>query len=195
MPRPIVGVVLAAGASTRMAASKLTLEYQGTTVLNATIDAVQASMLDRVIVVTGCDAEMVEASIKAVSVTVVTNPDYRRGNMSSLLTATTADPDAAAFLLVAGDLPQVRTTVINTMVGVWTEERPWAAVAAYRDRVAHPFLLSRDAVECAASMVGEKVLWRLLVDAQDDRVVKVAVAQSAPRDINTPRDYEELQSE
>lgn len=187
-----VGIVLAAGASERMGESKLLLPYRRSTVLNATIDAVAASTVGKVVVVTGHDAESVEASIKDDSVTVVRNPDYRRGNMSSLLTATTEDSDAEAFLLVAGDLPTIRTPVIDELIGLWREQKPWAAVARYRDRIAHPFLLSRDAVEAVASKTGNKVLWRALVDPGADRVVRVAVAHDAPLDLNTPQDYEQL---
>lgn len=178
-----------------MGESKLTLVYRGTTVLNATIAAVEASMVTRVIVVTGCDAEPVETSIESDSVTVVRNPDYRRGNMSSLLAATSHEPDADAFILVAGDLPTIRTTAIDALVGIWEEKEPWAAVTAYRDRVAHPFLLSRDAVEAAASMTGERVLWRVLVDPGDNRVVRIAAGANAARDLNTPEDYKALLKE
>lgn len=188
----VAGIVLAAGASERMGTAKLLLPYRGTTVLGATIGAVAASAVGRVIVVTGYDAETVEASIETESVMTVRNPDYRRGNMSSLLAATDADPDADAYVLVAGDLPTIRTSVIDSMVGLWAEQEPWAAVTRYRDRVAHPFLLSRHAVETAASMTGEKVLWRALVDPGDHRVVRLTVTRDPPLDINTPEDYESL---
>ena len=126
---------------------------------------------------------------------VVRNPDFRRGNMSSLLTGIDADPDADAFVLVPGDTPAVRTSVIDAMVALWQEEEPWAAVTAYRNRVAHPFLLSRTAVESMEEMTGEKVLGRILVESDDDRVARLSVPHQAPRDVNTPEDYAELLEE
>ena len=189
----VTAVVLAAGAAERMGEPKLLLPFLGTTVLNATLSAVEASGADRVIVVTGANAELVQGSVTAGRASVVHNPDYRRGNMSSFLTATAADPDAGAFILVPGDLPTVRTDVIDLMVGLWRKKQSWAAVTSYADGVAHPFLVSRDALELAAQLPGEKVLGRLLIESGDDRIVRLAVPVAAPRDVNTPADYEALQ--
>ena len=192
MEWPVTGVVLAAGAAERMGEPKLLLPLDGSTVLNTTLASVEASEVDRVIVVTGANADLIEDSIVADRATVVRNADYRRGNMSSFLTATAADPDAAAFILVPGDLPTIRADVIDLMVGLWGETKPWAAVTAYVDRIAHPILVSREAVVVAAQTPGQKVLGRLLIEADDDRVVRLIVPTEAPRDVNTPGDYEAL---
>jgi molybdenum cofactor cytidylyltransferase len=224
----VTGVVLAAGASERMGGSKLLLPFRGSTVLNTTIAAVEASRVGRVIIVTGARAEAVEASLGTVigsspsgggaagggrgsrqspaasrqpeglspdltpSFTVVRNSDYRRGNMSSLLTATDDDPDAGAFIVVPGDQPMIRVGVLDAMVDLWIEEGPWAGVTAYSDRIAHPFLLSRTAIESMEEMTGEKVLGRILIDSNDDRVARLCASYEAPRDVNTPDDYEAL---
>jgi molybdenum cofactor cytidylyltransferase len=188
----VTGVVLAAGASERMGEPKLLLPYRGSTVLNATIAAVEASVVDRVIVVVGFKAEMIETSVEARRAAIVRNLDYRRGNMSSLLTATAADMEVEAFVLVPGDLPTIRTEAIDSMIELWAEEKPWAAVTEYSDRVAHPFLLSRTAVESMKEMTGEGVLGRMLIESSDDRVVRLSVARDAPLDVNTAEDYVEL---
>lgn len=195
MSGSITGVVLAAGAAERMGEPKLLLPFHDRTVLNATLAAVEASRADRVIVVTGANYEAVEASVLAVRATIVRNPEYRRGNMSSFLTATSTDPDADAFVLVAGDQPTTGTAVIDAMVDLWNKSRPWAAVTEYDDRIANPFLISRAALDEATEMAGEKVLGRLLVEGDDDRVVRLLVAGPSPRDVNTPEDYEALLGE
>ena len=191
----VTGIVLAAGASERMGESKLLLPYRGATVLDATIAAVTASAVDRVIVVTGARADEVEAAVKSRQVAIVRNPDYRRGNMSSLLTGTAGDAGAEAFIVVPGDMPTVRTAALDSMIELWFETGPWAAVAEYDDRIAHPFLLSRRAVDAMDQMTGEKVLGRLLVDSDDDRVIRLSVHHKAPRDVNTPEDYAKLLEE
>ena len=123
---------------------------------------------------------------------VVRNPDYRRGNMSSLLTATAADSRAEAFVVVPGDLPTIRTDVIDLMIELWIEGKPWAAVTEYSNRIAHPFLLSSAAVESMGELTGEKVLGRLLVESHDARILRLRVPYGPPRDMNTPDDYEAL---
>ncbi len=188
----VVGIVLAAGAAERMGEPKLLLPLGGTTILNATIRAVEASAVDRVVVVTGCDADRVEASIETDSVAIVRNPGYRRGNMSSFLSGTDTSREAEAYVLVAGDLPTVRTDAVTAVVGAWRSTGSWAVVAEYTDRIAHPFLLSTNAVTHARSMSGTKVLWRALVDSGDERVMRVALPFDAPSDVNTRSDYEAL---
>lgn len=191
----VTGIVLAAGAAERMGEPKLLLPYRDRTVLNATVAAVEASRVDRVIIVTGANAEAVEASILTARGSVVRNPDYRRGNMSSFLTATTTDADAEAFILVAGDQPTTRSEVVDAMVELWAERHPWAAVTVYDDRIANPFLISRAALLETMEMEGEKVLGRVLVEAGDDRVERLRLAGTAPRDVNTPDDYQALLGE
>jgi molybdenum cofactor cytidylyltransferase len=191
----ITGIVLAAGASERMGVPKLLLPFEDTTILGETIAVVEASRLDRVVIVTGFGAETVEASVEARRSMIVTNPDYRRGNMSSLLTGVDAVPDADAYVLVPGDQPTMRTGVLNRMVTLWEAEAPWAAVTVYRDRSGHPMLLSPPAVEEMRPFPGEKVLGRRFFETGDDRVARLAVPFSAPRDVNTTEDYERLVGE
>jgi molybdenum cofactor cytidylyltransferase len=195
MARTVTAVVLAAGAGERMGEPKLLLPLRGTTILNVTIGAVEASCADRVVIVTGANADSVENSIIAARATITRNPDYRRGNMSSFLTAAESDPDADAFILVPGDLPDVRTEVIDDMADLWQAQAPWAAVTEYAERLAHPFLVSRAAVLVAAETSGDRVLGRMLVEAADDRVARLVVPFAAPRDVNTPEDYQALVGE
>lgn len=188
----VTAVVLAAGASERMGEPKLLLPFRGGTVLDATIAVVTGSAVDRVVVVTGTSADAVEASIDASGVSVVRNPDPGRGNMSSLLTATASDPGAEAYILMPGDMPTAPLTAIDALVDRWHATAPWAAVTRYRDRIAHPFLLSQAAIGEAAGIGGSKVLWRALVESGDERVHRVVVDDDAPLDLNTPDDYRAL---
>ena len=80
----VVGVVLAAGAAERMGNAKQLLPYKGAILLQHAVDAAEASRLDGVIVVTGAYADEVEAALRVDRAVTVRNPDFRRGNMSSL---------------------------------------------------------------------------------------------------------------
>jgi len=112
----ITGIVLAAGASSRMGQPKLGMRYAGATILDATVAAVVAARVDRVIVVVGPDSRIPLPTGDRPSPSIVVNPDPRRGNMSSLLTATDADHRADAFILVPGDLPTISTSAIDGMI-------------------------------------------------------------------------------
>jgi CTP:molybdopterin cytidylyltransferase MocA len=112
--------------------------------------------------------------------------------MSSLLTAVAADADAAAFIVVPGDIPAVRVGVVDRMVSLWKDVGPWAAITSYTDGVAHPFLMSREALDTAAQTSGDRVLGRLLIESGDQRVVRLKVEVEAPPDVNTQEEYDAL---
>ncbi|MGI9667175.1 MAG: nucleotidyltransferase family protein [Acidimicrobiia bacterium] len=182
------GIILAAGASERMGTPKQLLPFGDSTMLNTTITAFQSSQIENLIVVVGASGSTVADSIDATEVTIAENPDYRRGNVSSLLTAVGAIP-SDAYILAAGDLPELRTEAIDALAEAWATDPPWAAVTRYRDKIAHPFLLSAAAVEEATRDDKPHALWKSLVLSDDPRVRRVAADYEAPRDINTPGDY------
>jgi len=175
-----------------MGRPKQLMPYRGLPLLQHVVDAAERSTLDRVVLVTGAYADEVEEGIRVDRAVAVRNPDFRRGNMSSLECGARAAPAAAAYLLLMGDHPDVGVDVIDTMVALWRDEQPWGAVAVYEDRVAHPFLLSRAALDESVATGGPKLLWRLLAEDGTGRVVRVRFDGDAPLDVNTPDDYDEL---
>ncbi len=190
--KTLVGVVLAAGESARMGRPKQLLPLGGTTLLNFVVAQAERSRLDDVVVVTGANADQVEEQLDLARAMVTRNPDYRRGNMSSLVTGAQAVPDASAVLVLMGDMPGVDVAVINRFVDLWRGEQPWAAVASYRDGVAHPFLLSAPALETALPLDQPKALWTYLVADPAGEVRHLDVDRSRPRDVDTPEDYQAL---
>ncbi|MFC2153221.1 NTP transferase domain-containing protein [Actinomycetota bacterium] len=182
-------IVLAAGASQRMGRPKLLLPHRSTTLLGATVAAVAASRVDRVIIVAGPETATAASALVDARVSAVQNPDPARGNMSSLMTAIDRDQSASFFVIVAGDLPTIAPAAIDAVAEVTRTEHAWAAVATYRDRTAHPFVLSRAAVDELGHLEGSKVLWKVLVEDGDLRVRSVPVDAEAPIDVNTPADY------
>jgi len=190
----IAGIVLAAGASMRMGEPKQLLRYRGRTLLNHVIATAEASRLDHVVVVTGANAQAVEDSIEAERATVVHNPDFQMANMASVVVGASS-VDAEAFLTLPADMPGISAEVIDAVIDCWAAQAPWAALTEYEDRPGHPYLLSQAALDEAADVEGPKVLWRMLAHDDSGRVTRVTVAQSAPRDINTPEDFEALLAE
>ena len=188
----VAGIILAAGAAERMGQKKQLLPYKGIPLLQHAINVSVASKLDTVVLVTGASADEVEAALHLDRATSVRNPDYRRGNISSLECGAAQVPQAEAILLLMGDHPDVSGGVIDQMVSLWHSKRPWGAVTGYQDRVAHPFLLSKSALGEAAAIGGRKRLWKLLGEDKADRVVRLAIDALAPTDINTPEDYQRL---
>ncbi len=191
MKGDVVGIVLVAGESERMGGTlKQLLRFGDRTMAATTVACAEASRLDRVIVVTGREADAVTGALRPGRATIVHNADYSQGNVSSLERGLVAAPDAAAVVLLLGDMPGVDPVIIDAMAAEWRRSRPWAAVAIYDDGVPnHPFLLSRDAISEMRKLSGAKVLWRLLVEDPPQPVAEVRFDRPAPVDVDTPEDY------
>ncbi len=119
----IVGVVLAAGAATRMGRPKQLMPYRGVPLLQHAVETAERSQLDRVVVVTGAYADDVEGELHTSRAVTVRNPDFRRGNMSSLECGALAVPEAGSYLLLMGDHPDVSVDVIDALVDLWRTPR------------------------------------------------------------------------
>ena len=189
----IVGLVMAAGESTRFGSAKQLLPFGDTTLLGHVVLNVNASSLDRVIVVLGRSADDLKDRVDFGRAAVVDNRAYRSGCASSLLAGLDAlgEGESAALMLILGDQPGVGTAVIDRAAMDWREHRPWAAVASYRGELGHPFLFARSAFEDLRALHGDKAVWKL-IEAYPERVRQLELDSELPPDIDTPEDYERV---
>jgi molybdenum cofactor cytidylyltransferase len=110
----IAGIILAAGASSRMGTPKALLEYRGETFLDRLI-RVLGEVCHPVIVVLGYHAEEIRASALG-RADFVLNPDPARGQLSSLQTGLAAVPaDAEGFMFLPVDCPSVGVETVRAI--------------------------------------------------------------------------------
>ena len=124
----ICALVLAGGESRRMSVQKLLLPFGGQTVIAHIADRLRESAVDEVFVVVGHDGALVAAAIAGLSVpvrvrpcssvTIVHNPDYRTGMLSSVRAGLKALPrECAAVLVALGDQPADGATSAGSRPG------------------------------------------------------------------------------
>lgn len=184
----VVGIVLGAGASRRLGRPKQTLPFGDTTLLGWTLRNVEASSLERVVLVVGGAADEALAALAPTRATVARNDAYGTGCASSLLAGLDNAGEAEAVMLLLGDMPGVDAGVIDGVRRGWEEAgRPRAAVTSYRDGLGHPFVFSSDAFGTLRGLHGDKAVWKI-VD-RDPAVVRVAVDRPLPLDVDTEDDY------
>ena len=118
------GLLLAAGGSERLGQPKQLCEWQGKTLLEHAVRALQ-SVCGGVTVVTGAGSTALDDCLTALSVHSVANPDWQSGLASSLLTGLQAtDTDALHGVLVTlVDQPLVDGRELTRLVSLW-RERP-----------------------------------------------------------------------
>lgn len=142
------GLILAAGESRRMGSPKALLDYRGVTFLD-TLIGLFAERCSPVIVTLGAAAEEIRARA-ARPAEFVLNPDYARGQLSSMqcgLRAVPPEADGVLFTLV--DHPAVSRNTIDALLapGVTQGVATGAAllrVPRYKGRRGHPVWFSRE---------------------------------------------------
>lgn len=169
-------VILAAGQSRRMGeTNKLTIEVDGKPMARHAIDAVRAAGADPVIVVTGHDANEVQAALGD-DVTYVHNPDHAGGLSTSLRMGINAVPLGCDGALVAlGDMPRVRPEDIRQIIRAHDpDEGHVICVPTWKGKRGNPVLWDRRFFDDMAALGGD-IGAKHLIRENADLVVEVPI--------------------
>lgn len=179
--RPAVtAVVLAAGRSLRMGAqNKLVVDVLGTPMIARVVDALLASSVERVVVVTGHEQERVEAALAGRAVSFVHNPDYATGMSTSLRAGIRAlGPEVDAALVCLGDMPWIAPAHVDALIDAFQPiEGREICVPVYQGKRGNPVLFGARFFDDMSQLEGD-VGARALIDAHAEVVFQVAVDQS-----------------
>lgn len=101
----ITGVVLAAGASSRMGQPKLLLPLDGEPLVRRVAREILEAGFEDVLVVAGYEHDRILGALDGLAVRHVINPDYATGMGSSFRTAVGALTDSSAAMFALADQP------------------------------------------------------------------------------------------
>jgi CTP:molybdopterin cytidylyltransferase MocA len=173
--RGVTGIVLAAGAGTRLGAPKAELVVAGQRLVDRAVGELSRAGCAEVVAV-------VRAGTSVDDAVVVVNPDPDRGMGSSLrLGLAAASGERAVIVLV--DTPGIGADQVRNVLAV---DAPFV-VARYGTRRGHPVAIDRPLwTEVAALAEGDQGA-RPFMRAHPELVTEVACAGD-PSDIDTPED-------
>jgi CTP:molybdopterin cytidylyltransferase MocA len=186
---PLDAILLAAGESRRMGFPKPLLKLDGRTFIETLAAAILKSA-SHLIVVVGAHGEAVRRAVpKNPRIKVVENPDYIRGQLSSIKAALPhVDPAAVAALVHLADHPMVHPETFKAVIDAYRRKHSPVTVARYRGRRGHPVVFAREIFSELAG-ASEDQGARAVLAADPSRVAYVEVDDPGILvDLDTPED-------
>ncbi len=157
----------------------------------ARTSALALGVAERLVIVLGAHAERVRPMIAADSrIVVVENPNYRRGQLSSLKVglAEAMAGGADAVVVHLADHPMVAPATFDALVFAYRKNARPIVVARYRGRRGHPVIFDR-AVFTELMAAPEDQGARVVVNADAARLLNVDVDDlGVVLDLDTPAD-------
>ena len=203
----ISGIVLAAGASSRMGQPKAELPFgqTGETVLSRIVSTILAGGAPQVVVVGGAHIDAVRRAMPSHEprARVIEHVGWPQGQLSSLLAGLAAIDDQLlleAVVVTPVDVPLVSASTVAAVIAAWRRTRapivrpvdPSTSLRAGGARHGHPVIFDRSIfvdLRSADPAIGAKAVFA----AHRDRVLNVEVNDAgAFEDIDTPEDYQRL---
>lgn len=183
----VSGVVLAAGASTRMGTQKLLLPFGDEPLVRRVVRQVSAAGFDDVLVVLGSEHEAMLAALEGLPVRHALNLQFASGMGSSFRTAVEHLPDSAAAMFALADQPFVTTHEYRTVLDAYRRHTPAIISVRYGEVMAPPHLFERELFpELAQLQHGA----RSLLQRHLERTMVLQFPPDLLMDIDTPEDYE-----
>jgi CTP:molybdopterin cytidylyltransferase MocA len=138
----LAAVILAAGASERMGSPKALLPYRGATFLEHLLAVTRHARVGLVRVVLGAHADEIRARTGLAPETVLLNPGWQAGQLSSLQTALCSLPPGATegILLCLVDHPFVTAELVAGLVAAFDRAPGSIVLPVYRGRRGHPVI-------------------------------------------------------
>jgi len=189
MPKQLEGIILAAGESRRMGYPKPLLKIGGQTFIERIADSMLA-VVPRLVIVLGAHSDRVRAAIpRDGRIMIVENPNYSRGQLSSLKVGLGAiQPDGTGALVHLGDHPMVRVATFQAIVDSYVKLDKPIVIARHEGHRGHPVIFDR-AIFAELQTAPEEEGARHVVNAEASRIAYIDLQDPGINlDLDTPSD-------
>jgi CTP:molybdopterin cytidylyltransferase MocA len=188
----IHAVILSAGESSRMGRPKALLPIGGENFIEKIVGALKQAGCQNITVVLGHNAEELRRKIAHLPVTILVNPEYQKGQLSSLQVALRhllEDKNCSAMLMHLVDHPYIDPGLVNLLIRRFEESHKLIAVPRFHGKRGHPVIFARalfDELLNAPFDQGAKAV----VNAHRDETLEIETEdEGITLDIDTPELY------
>jgi molybdenum cofactor cytidylyltransferase len=187
----VYAVILAAGKSARMGQPKQLLEWQNRALLEHALINARMVFEDRLLVVLGAEAELIQSTINLAGATVIVNPDWQTGMASSIRAAIRALPNSAtAVMLMLCDQPLITNVQLQSLVSTWQATPEQIAASEYHQSIGVPAIFPASYFDQLSMLAGDKGAKSVLIKHQTD-LIRISLPE-AEFDIDTLADFQHL---
>jgi molybdenum cofactor cytidylyltransferase len=186
----INAVILAAGQSKRIGKPKPLLRFNDKTFLEQIISVLKPSLVDRITVVLGAEAETIKKSVDLSEAHVVINKDYQKGQLSSLIAAIEdTSEQTEAILLCLVDAPFITKKVVDEIITKFRETNSPIIIPVFNKERGHPTLFSKSLFNELLNAPLDQGA-RYVLYSNEEKVLELQTSESGILiGINTPDDY------
>ena len=185
-------IILAAGASRRLQQAKQWLPYQGTTLLQHSIQTALSASVHPVIVVSAPGAEVAVAENERLH--WVINYNREEGLASSIRCGIAAllnrEPSVESAILMVCDQPFVSTGLLNSLLTACGREDKEIAACSYKNTIGTPVLFKKSFFPHLAALKGDEGAKRIIQQHMDQAAI--VPFPKGEIDIDTMEDYKGL---
>ena len=193
----LAGLVLAAGASTRMGVPKQLLSVDHSTLLDRVLEEALASDLERVVLVLGFRAKAImkglRTDLRHPKLKIIENKNHRRGISSSIIAGLAAvEQDWDGVMIILADMPLVTAELMNLLIHRCKKCRSPLAAVTSKGKRTHPVIIGRPFFPALHRLKGDEGARALFVEHADQVCLVEPDGEYDDRDIDTREDYLEL---
>ena len=191
---PVAGLLLAAGASTRMGTLKQLLPAGGAFLLERVLAQALHSELDLVVLVLGFKADEIRRRIRPTKrqpkLKIVENTDYPLGISSSIITGLShVEKNYAHAMILLGDMPYITSAVINRLVSGYLDSGFSLGALKVRGKRSHPVIIGRRFFPALHRLTGDQGAREIFIRHQDEVCLVGPGEDYDDMDIDTLEDY------
>jgi molybdenum cofactor cytidylyltransferase len=169
----VSATILAAGQSSRMDnGNKLLLPINEIPMISHVCNTVLTAGLDPVVVVTGCDNELVTQAIPTAINEIIYNPNWQSGMASSIYSGISALPENIdGNMIVLGDMPMLSKNTLDLLIDEFiVQHGDHIIYPIYEERQANPVIFPKKYFQEILSITGDHGCKKILKQYPDNAV-------------------------
>ncbi|MBW2609359.1 MAG: nucleotidyltransferase family protein [Deltaproteobacteria bacterium] len=194
----VAGIILAAGASTRMGSPKQLLHIGGVSLLDHALKEALNSELDIIILVLGSRAGEIKKGLKTAlqdkRLRIIENRNFMDGISSSIIAGLSEVEDSYDnCMMILADMPNITSALINRLLHQYLSSGLLLGAIKTGNKRSHPVIFGRKLYRELRQLKGDTGARDLFLKYPDQVCLVEPEEDYDDMDIDTPEDYLDLQ--